>query len=68
MADQLALWIPAAVVVIATIYNSGILSATVKFHGKKLEAHDIKLDKHSDEISKLVAWHDGFSAGTHRNG
>lgn len=73
MPDHLDIWIPAAVVIAGAIFNSGILFATVRIHGNKLKEHDVKhkehdtkLENHGEKLVKLLAWHDGFTAGTHR--
>jgi hypothetical protein len=47
--------------------------ATVKFHGQKhkehaekFKEHDVKLENHGEKLTKLLTWHDGFTAGARR--
>lgn len=61
--------VAAAVVIAGAIFNSGILVATLKSHGRKLEEHDIKhkehdakLEAHGNTLAVLQAWHDGHAA------
>lgn len=58
--------VAAAVVIAGAIFNSGIMFATVRVHGKKIEDHEIEIKAHGTSITKLLAWHDGFTAGAHR--
>lgn len=78
--EHIALWIPAIICVVTCIYTAGVLTTTVKTHevrlnkhsethdkhGEKLAAHEVTLEGHSVKLSTLTAWHQGFTAGTHR--
>jgi hypothetical protein len=62
MPEHLDVW----VVIAGALFNSGILFATVRMHGQKLKEHDVKLENHGEKLIKLMAWHDGFTAGAQR--
>lgn len=73
MFDRPDVWIPAAIVIGTALFNSGVLVATLRIHGVKLKehsdqfkAHGVEIKDHGEKLIKLLAWHDGFTAGTHR--
>lgn len=58
--------VAAGIVIAGAIFNSGIMFATQRTHGKRIEKCELKQEDHSEKLTKLLAWHDGFSAGASR--
>lgn len=72
-----AAWAPAIVVVLASVFNAGLLFQRVSSHDKRLDGHDERLDGHEERlqdhsvrIERTEAWHRGYNAAkdTHRAG
>lgn len=63
---QLALWAPTVVSCATALILLGKFSERIADHGRRMDKAEKTIDGHTEDLIRLKAWHDGFTAGNTR--